>query len=183
MPQETREGMGLHCGEGLAPAPGAQLKASPAPARPPLTEASAPPPSPHCPLLGTSRCHIREARSSPHIQASLFSRHGGLPASAPDVGHNLATGVQTPAVVDWTVMASPLPPFWAPAVHQGRPRGLGGSPVISAHPGTWLWADRAPPPPAPGCRGSHRMESGLSQGPSRSWCRAADGALLLTVRV
>lgn len=67
--------------------------ASPAPARPPLTAASAFPPSPHCPLLGRSGRGVREARLHPPPGLASYPRRPrSLPASAPAAGRTLGAG-------------------------------------------------------------------------------------------
>lgn len=114
--------------------------ASPAPARPPLTAASAFPPSPRCPLLGRSGARSQRGPPAPPTRAGLLPPTPTRPPSLrPSCGAHPGGGRGAP------------PPKRAPddAAHSLGP--LGGVPA--------------------------------GRGLRRSRCRAADGALLLTVRV
>lgn len=126
MPQQAAGAAGHP--RGLA---GGPAWASPAPARPPLTAASAFPPSPRCPLLGRSGRGVREARLHPPPGLASYPRRPrGLPASAPAAGRTLGAG------------GEPLPPSGPrdDAAHSLGP--LGGGPCRA-------WSA---PLSLPGCR-------------------------------
>lgn len=143
-----------------AEAPGYPAQPSPAPARPPLTEASAFPPSPHCPLLGRAGCRVRGAGlASQRGASSLCSRRGAqprAPGSCPS-----CCGESSPNLGSWPSTKATL---LVRKVALGR-RSLTRPPLGAGVPVM--------------LRGS-----GLRSVPhSRSRRRAANGALLLTVRV
>lgn len=139
MPRETAGAVGRRRG----PAGGRRPGASPAPARPPLTEASALPPSPHCPLLGDPGAESERPACTPH------------PGRPP-----------TPHVA-----SQPLPQLWgapwgwarapaaaaSPSPHSGpQPSTRAGRrsrrwPCRLRRPGTRLWADAGPLPRALRC--------------------------------
>lgn len=104
-----------------AEAPGYPAQPSPAPARPPLTEASAFPPSPHCPLLGRAGCRVRGGRARIPTRGlqPLLQVWGAAP------------GTGCPPQLLWRVLPQP----WVLAVHQGHPPGPeGGSGQTQPHP-------------------------------------------------
>lgn len=104
--------------------------ASPAPARPPLTAASAFPPSPHCPLLGRSGRGVREARLHPPPGLASYPRRPrGLPGSAPAAGRTLGaggeplppSGPRTMRPIRWALWAASPPGVVCAALAAGLP--------------------------------------------------------------
>lgn len=113
---------------------------------------------------------------TPHPRLASYP-DGVASQPLPQVWDTALETVQVPAVV-----ASPSP-------HPGPQVSTRAGPEVwevalsAQHTLGYDWADPAPLPPAPWCRVPAMLRASPPRSVPRSRCQAADGALLLTVRV